>query len=138
MFALTEIRSRYPEYTLEMLIADLTIKHKKTTRKKHKPNVELRRCQLEKLAARLRSGSLSEQEYHNTCNRIVLLQNAHDHRLPIPLTVKLQGETFIYDFNWRTREKVVKGFEELANTGGITHEQLKKRYQEIIGSPNSF
>jgi hypothetical protein len=108
LFALAEIHSRYPDYTPEMLIADLIIKNKKTKRKKHKPIVDLRRCQLEKLAARLRSGALSELEYHHTCNRMVMLQNAHQQRLPIPLIIKLAGETLVYSFAWRTRENVVK------------------------------
>jgi len=48
------------------------------------------------------------------------------------------GETLVYDFDWKTRETIVKSFVELANSNGMTHELLKKRYQEIIRSPNSF
>lgn len=138
LFALAEIRSRYPDYDEQQLTKDLTFKSKKTRCKKHKPIMDLRRCQLEKLAKKLNSGDLPEQEYHTICNRIVLLQNAHNHRLPIPLTVKLQGETLVYDFNWKTKEYIVKSFVELANSKDMTHDLLKKRYQEIIRSPNSF
>ncbi|WP_091157432.1 hypothetical protein [Mucilaginibacter pineti] len=138
LFALEEIRTRYPDYEDVLLIKDLAVKSRKPKRKKHKPILDLRRCQLEKLTALLRSGDLPEVEYHSVCNRIVMLQNAHDLRLPIPLTVKLQGETLVYDFDWKTRENIVKSFVELANKQGMTHELLKKRYQEVRSSPNSF
>ncbi|MDB5141662.1 MAG: hypothetical protein JWQ66_375 [Mucilaginibacter sp.] len=138
LFALEEIRERYPDYQAEQLAQDLYIKHKKSKAKKHKPILDLRRCQLEKLAERLQIGPISDQEYHTLCNRMVLLQHAHDLRLPIPLSVKLQGEIRVYDFNWKTREKVIKSFVDLANTAGMTHESLKKRYTEIIQSRNSF
>lgn len=138
LFALDEIRNRYPDYEEVMLLKDVAVKSKKVKRKNHKPMLDLRRCQLEKLSALLRSGDLPEQEYHNVCNRMVMLQNAHDRRLPIPLSVKLQGETLVYDFDWKTRENIVKSFVELANKQGMTHEVLKKRYQEIRSSPNSF
>jgi hypothetical protein len=66
---------------------------------------------------------------------MVMLQNAHDHRLPIPLTVKLQGEVLVYSFHWKTRERTIKSFVELANTKGMTHESLKGKYQELLRSP---
>jgi hypothetical protein len=138
LFALEEIRTRYADYVEEQLTLDLQIKKKIAKPKKQKPVLDLRRCQLEKLAAELRHEDLPPVEYNTICNRIVLLQNAHDLRLAIPLTVKLQGETLVYDFNWKTRERVVKDFAALANTNGITHETLKKRYTEIIQSRNSF
>lgn len=138
LFALDEIRLRYPHYTNDMLLADLKVKSRKAKKKKHKPITDLRRCQLEKLAVRLRVGALDEKEYHQTCCRMVMLQNAHDHRLPIPLTVKINGEVLVYSFNWKTREDIVKSFVNLANTKGMTHETLKKRYNEILQSPNSF
>ena len=138
LFALAEIRLRYPRYTEQMLREDLKIKRAKPKNKKQKPIVDLRRCQLGKLAVKLSVCEMDENEYHTVCNRIALLQNAHNHRLPIPLTVKLQGETLVYDFNWKTRERIIKNFVEMANVKGMTHEQLRKRYQEIISSPNSF
>lgn len=138
LFALEEIRTRYPDYEEVLLLKDVAVKSKKVKPKKHKPTLDLRRCQLEKLSALLRSGDLPEMEYHSVCNRIVMLQNAHDRRLPIPLSVKLQGETLIYDFDWKTRENIVKSFVELANKQGMTHEVLKSRYQEVRSSPNSF
>jgi hypothetical protein len=138
LFALEEIRTRYPDYEEVLLQKDLAVKSQKPKRKKHKPILDLRRCQLEKLTSLLRSGDLPELEYHSVCNRIGMLQNAHDRRLPIPLSVKLQGETLVYDFDWKTRENIVKSFVELANKQGMTHDLLKKRYQEITSSRNSF
>lgn len=138
LFALEEIRTRYPDYEEVLLLKDVAVKSKKVKPKKHKPTLDLRRCQLEKLGALLRSGDLPEMEYHSVCNRIVMLQNAHDRRLPIPLSVKLQGETLIYDFDWKTRENIVKSFVELANKQGMTHEVLKSRYQEVRSSPIAF
>lgn len=53
LFALSEIKSRYPDYLEEQLSSDLYIKKKKQKNKKKKPVLDLRRCQLEKLAAKL-------------------------------------------------------------------------------------
>lgn len=138
LFAIAEIRTRYPDYDEAQLAKDLVLRSKKQKRQKHKPVLDLRRCQLQKLAQRLNKDDLSEKEYTATCNKIVMLQNAHDRRLPIPLTVKLQGETLIYEFTWRTREPVIKSFVEMANKNGMTHESLKKRHREIVSSPNSY
>jgi hypothetical protein len=138
LFAMEEIRERYKDYTEEMLYADLIIKNSKPKRKKRKPIVDLRRCQLEKLAHRLQSADLNGKDYHNTCCRMVMLQNAHDHRLPIPLTVTLNKETILYSFNWRTRESVVKSFVDLANTKDMTHLLLGKRHKEMISSSYSY
>lgn len=44
-------------------------------------------------------------------------------------------EKAVYSFKWKTREQVVKFILELANTKGMTHDQLKVRYQELIISP---
>ncbi|QEM06185.1 hypothetical protein DIU31_022685 [Mucilaginibacter rubeus] len=138
LFAIEEIQTRYPDFNETMLYHDLNRKKAKSKRKKTKPIVDLRRCQLEKLARKLSLEDISEQDYQSTCCRIVLLQNAHTLRLPIPLTVTLNKDTLVYSFNWRTRETVVKSFVDLANTQGMTHEQLGKRYQEITGSNYSF
>ena len=138
LFALEEIRGKYPAYTEEMLSADLVRKPGKPKRKKHKPVTDLRGCQLQKLAHLLRCGELDSKTYHDTCNKIVMLQNAHNQRLPIPLTVKLQGETLVYDFAWRIREGVVKSFVELANRKDMTHQVLQTHYQEMIQSNYSY
>jgi len=138
LFAMQEIGLRYPDYNEVMLLNDLAVKSRKEKRKKHKPVTDLRRCQLEKLSVRLRSGALDEKEYHQTCCKMVMLQNAHDHRLPIPLTVTLNKETLIYSFGWRIRENVVKSFVGLANTKGMTHEELGKKYQEMVSSNYSY
>ncbi|MES2274966.1 MAG: hypothetical protein V4592_03010 [Bacteroidota bacterium] len=138
LFAMQEIGLRYPEYNGAMLLNDLKVKSRKEKRKKHKPITDLRRCQLEKLSARLRSGALDEQEYHQTCCKMVILQNAHDHRLPIPLLVTLNKQTLVYSFGWRIRENVVKSFVCLANTKGMTHEELGKKYQEMVSSNYSY
>jgi hypothetical protein len=138
LFALEEIRGKYPDYTEAMLWLDLKKRKTKLKRKKRKPVLDLRRCQLLKLAHRLRSGELSESEYHATCCRMVMLQQAHDGRLPIPLRVNIRKETLVYSFDWRTREGVVKSFVELANTKGMTHEALKKRYLEMVSSTYSY
>ncbi|GAA3989764.1 hypothetical protein [Mucilaginibacter dorajii] len=138
LFALEEIRIRFPGYTEVMLMTDLAVKKQKKRKKKHKPVLDLRRCQLEKLAHRLQSENLIEKDYQSTCCRMVMLQNAHDHRLPIPLMVTLNKETLVYSFHWRTREKVVKSFVELANIKGTTHQELGQRYKDIKGSSYSY
>lgn len=138
LFALEEILGRYPDYREGQLVEDLKMKKVKVKRKKHKPVLDLRRCQLLKLAHRLQSGELAERDYYATCCKMVMLQQAHDLRLPIPLTVKLGKETLVYSFDWRTREGVVKSFVSLANTQGMTHEALKKRYLEMVSSSYSY
>lgn len=138
LFALAEIRQRYPGYSEAQLFADLRQKQGKPKRKKHKPVTDLRGCQLQKLAALLKNGGLDDKAYHDTCNRIVLLQNAHVQHLPIPLTVKLQGETLVYSFAWRTREGVVKSFVELANSKEMTHAILQHHYEEMVKSNYSY
>ncbi|TFF34541.1 hypothetical protein [Mucilaginibacter psychrotolerans] len=138
LFAMQEIQLRYPDYNEAMLLNDLAVKSRTEKRKKHKPITDLRRCQLEKLSARLRSGALDEQEYHQTCCKMVMLQNAHDHRLPIPLTVTLNKQTLVYSFGWRIRENEVKSFVGLANSKGMTHEELGKKYQEMVSSNYSY
>ncbi|QEM07893.1 hypothetical protein DIU31_031940 [Mucilaginibacter rubeus] len=138
LFALQEIRVKYPDYTEEMLLADLHIKKKKEKRKKHKPVTDLRGCQLQKLAHRLKYVPLDEKEYHNTCNRIAILQQAHSLRLPVPLVVNLEKETLVYSFPWRIREGVVKDFVALANKAGMTHQALQERHKEMVSSNYSY
>jgi hypothetical protein len=138
LFAIEEIRSKYPEYADTDLCADLIKKCSKAKRKKHKPIVDLRCCQPGKLAQRLRSESLNEEDYHKTCCRMVMLQHAHNNRLPICLVVNLNKDTLIYSFHWATRESVVKAFVRLANTKGMNHEQLGKKHHEMTGSSYSY
>lgn len=138
LFALAEIRGRYADYTELMLAADLQIKSRKIKKAKTKPVTDLRRSQLEKLAARLRYAELPEAEYHHTCCRIALMQLAHNARLPIPIAVTFNKETLVYYFDWRTRENIVKAFAAMANTDGMTHEQLKIRHNGITSSNYSF
>jgi hypothetical protein len=134
LFALEEIHTRYPGYSEQQLTIDLKQKTSKFKAHKTKPVLDLRRCQLEKLAFKLK-GTSDDGEYHHTCCKMVMLQNAHDYRLPIPLTVKLQGEVLVYSFHWKTRERTIKSFAELANTQGMTHESLKGKYQELLRFP---
>lgn len=61
LFALEEIRGRYLDYREGQLVADLKKKKVKVKRKKHKPVLDLRRCQLLKQAHRLRSGELPDR-----------------------------------------------------------------------------
>jgi hypothetical protein len=138
LFALEEIRVKYPDFTAEALQKDLFKKRNGNKKKKHKPIVDLRRCQLVKLAQKLDVENLSEEDYQNTCNRIVMLQNAHNLRLPIPLTVTINKETLVYSFKWQTRESVVKSFVTLANTSGMTHVELGLKFKEMSGSPYSY
>ena len=133
LFAIEEIRTKYPGYTEVLLHADLLKKKSKMRKKKHKPVVDLRRCQLEKQARKLNGKDLNEQDYQIICCRIVLLRNAHNLRLPIPLTVTLKKHTLVYSFNWRARETVVKSFVDLANSQGMTHELLGLRYKKMTG-----
>jgi hypothetical protein len=137
LFALEEIHAKYPDYTEAMLQADLLVRKTKLRKKKNKPVVDLHRFQLEKLARKLSLEDLSEQDYQSTCFRIVMLQNAHNLRLPIPLPVTLNKKTLVYSFSWRTRESVVKSFVDLANTPGIT-QWLGQRYKEMCSSNYSF
>ncbi|NHA05581.1 hypothetical protein G7092_17350 [Mucilaginibacter sp. HC2] len=138
LFALEEIRTKYPDYSEGMLPCDLMTGKIKVKKTKCKPVLDLRRCQLKKLTHKLLAGNLNARDYQNTCCRIVMLQNAHNLRLPIPLTVTLNRQTLVYAFNWRTRETVVKSFVELANTRGMTHEELGRRYKDILSSNYSY
>jgi hypothetical protein len=137
-FALTEISDRYPDYTEDKLFCDLAAKQKKTKRSKRKQVVDLRRCQLNKLVRKLTCEELSADEYSRTCNRIALLQHAHNCKLPVPLSVTLNNETLVYSFHWRTRENVVKSFVALANSKGMTHETLGNRHHEMCSSAYSY
>ncbi|OKS88730.1 hypothetical protein [Mucilaginibacter polytrichastri] len=138
LFALEEILIKYPDYTTDMLCADLHIKRKADKRKKHKPITDLRRCQLEKLAHLLRYGQLNDKAYNNTCNRIAILQHAHSLRLPVPLLVNLQQEAVVYSFPWQIREGVVKDFVALANKPGMTHQVLEEHHNEMVRSNHSY
>jgi len=138
LFALAEIRKRYSDYEEEQLTADLRKrKASKVKRSKKKP-VDLRRVQLQKLALKLEEVAGDEQAYHRICERMAILAEAHRQRCPIPISVKLQGETQVYHFHWKTRETVVKSFVSKANAQGMTHEVLQNAYNEIISSNYSF
>jgi hypothetical protein len=138
LFALEEIRKKYPDYTEAMLASDLYIKKKDNPRKKKKPVLDYRRCQLEKLAKKLQAEDLNEKDYHQTCCHIVLLQHAHDLRLPIPKSVTYHKQTEVYSFHWKTRESVIKSFVQQANSSGMNHEQLAKIHEQMISSNYSF
>jgi len=138
LFALEEIRRRYPDYEESMLFNDIRIKNSKIKSKKCKPVLELRRCQLEKLAFKLKNEDLPEKEYQLICNKISMLQHAHNCRLPIPLLVKINDITSVYSFGWRTRESVVKSFVSLANMNGTTHELLAAKHEEMVSSSYSY
>ena len=133
-----EIRVKYPDYTVNMLAADLYQKRKTVKRSKHKPVTDLRQCQLQKLAHRLKYTPLDDKAYHDTCNRIAILQQAHNLRLPVPLIVNLQHETLVYSFPWKIREGVVKNFVALANKPGMTHQALQERHNEMVRSNYSY
>jgi hypothetical protein len=138
LFAMQEIQVRYPDYKEAMLAADLHIAKKATKRKKHKPITDLRQCQLEKLAHRLQYAKLNEKDYNDTCNRIAILQQAHNLRLPVPLLVNLQKEVLVYSFPWKVREGVVKEFVALANKAGMTHQALQVKHDEMVRSNYSY
>lgn len=138
LFAIEEIKAKYPDYTANMLAADLHQKKKAAKRKKHKPVTDLRQCQLQKLAHRLKYAGLDEKDYNETCNRIAILQQAHSQRLPVPLLVNLQKEALVYSFPWKIREGVVKDFVALANKPGMTHKDLKERHDEMVRSNYSY
>ncbi len=93
LFALAEIRAHCLEYAECQLDLDLTRNSVKTKRK----NLSLlQTCAVASFKNRLIScQGLDENDAacHEACNRIVRLQEAHRHRLPIPLSVKLQGRT---------------------------------------------
>ncbi|NHA02669.1 hypothetical protein G7092_02615 [Mucilaginibacter sp. HC2] len=138
LFALQEIRTKYPDYSEESLMADLHVARKKEKRSKHKPVTDLRGCQLQKLAHRLKYVPLEEKDYNDTCNRIAILQQAHNLRLPVPLMVNLQKEKLVYSFPWKIREGVVKDFVALANKPGMTHQALRERHKEMVSSSYSY
>jgi len=138
LFAMEEIRLKYPDYTADVLTADLHQKKKTAKRKKLRPVTDLRQCQLQKLAHRLKYTQLDEKDYNDTCNRIAILQQAHSLRLPVPLLVNLQKEALVYSFPWKIREGVVKDFVALANKPGMTHQALQERHNEMIRSNYSY
>lgn len=138
LFALQEIQVRYPDYEEWQLMNDLQRKPGKPKKNRQKPVLDLRRCQLEKLAAQLKTAADDEKKYHTLCQRMAILAEAHRNRLPIPVTVKLKAETLVYYFNWKTRETVVKSFVMLANTEGMSHEELGRKHQEMISSNYSY
>ena len=138
LFAIEEISTKHPDYTEDMLSADLYIAKRTAKRKKHKPVTDLRQCQLQKLAHRLKYVQLDEKDYNDTCNRIAILQQAHKLRLSIPLIVNLQQETLVYSFPWKICEGVVKDFVTLANKPGMTHQELQKHHNKMVRSNDSY
>lgn len=138
LFALQEIRLKYPGYTETMLYADIKSKGKTKHHKKLKPVLDYRRCQLSKLAKRLQDANLNDAEYQKTCCQMVILQQAHDLRLPIPKPVTYAKQTEVYSFNWKTRESVIKSFVQRANSAGMNHEQLAKIHEQMTNSNYSF
>lgn len=138
LFALEEIRQRYPNYTAAMLDSDLSVKGNKAVPKRKKPVLDYRRCQLAKLARRLKEDALDESQYYKTCCQIVILQQAHDLRLPIPKAVTFAKQTEVYSFHWKTRETVIKAFVEQANTAGMTHERLAIIHEQMTSSAYCF
>jgi len=138
LFAMEEIKVRYPDYAEWQLLLDLHRKPGKPKERKRKPVLDLRRCQLEKLSEKLKAVKDDEREYHAVCQRMAILAEAHRNRLPIPLTVKLQEETLVYYFHWKIRETVVKSFVILANTKGMTHQELGKKHREMTASNYSY
>jgi hypothetical protein len=138
LFAMEEIKVRYPDYQEWQLLIDLHRKPGIPKKQKHKPILDLRRCQLEKLSEKLKTVKDDEKEYHAVCQRMAILAEAHKNRLPIPLIVKLQQEVLIYYFHWKIRETVIKSFVMLANTKGMTHEELGKTHKEMMASNYSY
>ncbi|WDF55804.1 hypothetical protein [Mucilaginibacter sp. KACC 22063] len=138
LFALEEIQAKYPDYAADMLAADLHMVKASPKHKKHKPVTDLRRCQLEKLAQRLKYEQLDDKAYNDTCNRIAILQHAHSLRLPVPLLVNLQQEALVYSFPWQIREGVVKAFVAFANQPGMTHQALQEKHNEVVRSNYSY
>jgi len=138
LFALAEIREKYPDYPEDMLMADLVSRKFKTKRGKKPPFTDLRRCQLQKMAGKISNGQLPQEEYHKLCCRIVMLQQAHNSRVPIPIKVTLGKVTKVYYFRWQTRESVVKSFVCLANLKNMTHEHLRAKHEEMVSSNYSY
>jgi hypothetical protein len=138
LFAIAEICLKYPGYTEAMLFADIKSKAKNKHHKKLKPVLDYRRCQLNKLAKRLKDANLNEAEYQKTCCQMVILQQAHDLRLPIPKPVTYAKQTEVYSFNWKTRESVIKSFVQRANSEGMNHEQLAKIHEQMTNSNYSY
>ncbi|QJD95985.1 hypothetical protein HH214_08890 [Mucilaginibacter robiniae] len=138
LFALSEIQVRYPGYTAAQLEADVKRNKQATQFSRSKPVMDLRRCQLVKLAEQLNSGCLPEEAYHRVCCRIALLQSAHQQRLPVRLSVKLEQESRVYGFAWQIRETVVKSFVKLANTPGMTHDRLQAEHTRMTSSLYCF
>ncbi|WDF77112.1 hypothetical protein PQ469_24820 [Mucilaginibacter sp. KACC 22773] len=117
---------------------DLQKKLVKPKRSKLKPVLDLRRCQLEKLAMQLKLVRDNEKAYHSVCQRMAILAEAHRNRLPIPISVTFQGETLVYYFNWKTRETVIKSFVVIANSKGMSYAELSKKHQEMVSSSYSY
>lgn len=138
LFALEEIRRRYQDYDAVLLTQDLHRSSPKPKRSKQPPVLDLRRVQLQKLAAKLKQVPDDDTQYHSICQRMAILQEAHSKRCPIPIAVKLDGQTEVYYFHWKTRETVVKAFVAFADQSGQTHAALKQRHHEVTASVYSF
>lgn len=133
-FALQEIRQRYPDYQAEMMVADLTIKHRKKKPKRWRAPTDCRRAQIYKLSEIIRTGDKDSKEYHRACTLIPLLEEAHKRKLNIPVLVNISGDKRAYYFHWTTSYDVVKAFIEAANVKGVTHYALDKKQEELTSS----
>lgn len=123
LFAIAEINKSYPDYTSEMLPADLYVK-KKVKCKALKYKDDFRSRQLSKYEIAYHSTKKDTPEFNRICERIASLTYADNKRLPIYLTVKIGNDKYVYSFHWNTDEKKIKAFHNLANQKGMTHEVL--------------
>jgi hypothetical protein len=123
LFAIQQINVLYPEYTAEMLPADLYIKRKQVG-KKSKVRNDFRGRQLAKYDVAYHSAEPNSKEFNKICERIASLTYADLKRLPINLVVTLNNEKYLYSFPWNTDEYKIKAFHAIANRKGITHQEL--------------
>jgi len=113
LFALEVIRQKYPDYTEQMLTADLIlVKRKKKREKFIKRTSEfgLRICQIRKLSGMLKLSDPESPEYYKCCNQIAGYMQGLKNRSPISLQVNYSGESLQYDFPWNSRESDIKAF----------------------------
>ena len=133
LFAIQYIRERYPFYKESDLIDDLKRRVSKQTFKPVKAAKEnFRISQLRKWKEVLKYESPNSNTYHKACTTIALMSQALIRKEKITLTVKLEGKTVQYYFQWNTLERVIKQFHKIANQPGMIHSKLEELKADLV------
>lgn len=135
LYAMEEIRRRYPDYDEYMLRDDTKTRDpvtKSHRHKKKKADDDFRSRQLAKYAELLKQSDEGSKDYHKACTQIALLTQNHNEKRQIHIVVKKNGDVRGFNFNWQTREVYIKKFIQLANEKTSTWEDLMKSQDNII------